>query len=127
MDNSVETDWVAAWFDLIALWDTTISFWMSATFAVIVAIHALGERVTPSLKRLLAGLYGGFSLFTLVRLVGLAEDGRFISERLAEAQIRLRPEGFGWSAASEAILWWLVIGGIIATIHFILSAPRKFA
>ena len=127
MDNSLEIDWVAAWFDMIALWDTTISFWMSVTFAVIVAVHALGKRVTPPLTRLLAGLYGAFSLFTLFRLIGLAEDSRFITEHLAAAQIRLRPEGFGWSAMSESILWWVVVVGIIATLHFILTAPRRYA
>ena len=123
----MEIDWVAAWFDLIALWDTTISFWMSATFAVIVATHALGSRVTPLLTRLLAGLYGAFSLYTLIRLIGLSDDSRYISERLAEAQIRLRPEGFSWSVISDVILWWIFVIGSVLTIYFILSAPRKFA
>ena len=61
MEVETEIDWVAAWYDTWTVIDSTINFWITATFAVIVAIHALGEKATKQVTRPVAALYAGFS------------------------------------------------------------------
>ena len=128
MGYSNEIDWIAAWYEVSASWDTTISFWMTATFAVIVATHALGERVTLSLTRLLACLYGAFSLYTALRLWSTTEEGLYIFEQLQAANLMLKPADYlDSSNVYQDVVLWLIIGlGSIATVYFVFSAPRRY-
>ena len=47
---STEIDWLNAYYGVFNTWDATFNFWITATFAVIVAIHAISKTITPKLR-----------------------------------------------------------------------------
>ena len=53
----------------LELVDTTFNLWMSATFAVLIAIHFVGRQLKTSALVLIATLYSLFSLLCLVRII----------------------------------------------------------
>ena len=129
MSYSAEIDWVAAWYENYGVWDTTISFWMLGTFAVIIATHALGNRVTPQLSRLLVSLYGAFSLYTLIRMYSIGLEGLYILDQLQMFGVNILPAAVFTSPAffSDIVIWLIITIGTLATAHFIWTAPRRNA
>ena len=45
MDTLIPTeiDWLSAYYGVFDAWDATFNFWITATFAVIVAVHAISK------------------------------------------------------------------------------------
>jgi hypothetical protein len=87
METSKEVDWVAAWYGVWNIWDSTIGFWMTATFAVIVATHALGNRATREVTRPLAILYATFSTYTILRGITISLESNRIAEEVSKPEI----------------------------------------
>ena len=123
---SVEIDWISAWYGLYGAWDSTINFWLSATFAVIVAIHALGTRATKSVTRMVAALYAAFSLYTMLRAFGIGKETIFVREKIKSLGIEAE-ESFFSSLASYAdfVMLGIFFFGSVATSIFVLTAPRR--
>ena len=48
---SVEIDLWPTWYAAFSTWDSTINFWITATFAVLVASHSLRNSMTTQLSR----------------------------------------------------------------------------
>lgn len=53
----------------LALTDSVLQFWISITFAVIVAIHFVGRRLGRQMYLLMSGLYALVSLVSLARYI----------------------------------------------------------
>ena len=123
---SVEIDWIAAWYGVYAAWDATINFWLTGTFAVIVAVHALGKRATKPVTRLVASLYGAFSVYTLMRSVAIGAETFFIAERIESLGIsseRVFFSDFGWYA--DYLMLGIFMFGSVATVVFVVTAPGR--
>jgi hypothetical protein len=56
---------------LIALGNANIEFWLTATFAVVIAFHFLSGKITKSLYWVSTGLYLYSSLFFLLRFTNV--------------------------------------------------------
>ncbi len=53
----------------LALSDSTVQLWVSFTFAVIVAVHLGAEKIEQRTFRLIAFLYGLYSVVAVIRYV----------------------------------------------------------
>ena len=126
MKYSPEIDWITAWYGSYAAWDESINFWLTATFAVIVAVHALGDRVIPLLCRIIAFLYLAFSFYTGSRIVSLALEGAYIMEQMEKIGVELKADYFGSIGFyGDLVLYGLFFFGTLATVVFVLTAPRR--
>ena len=122
-----EVDWVAAWYEIYAVWDATINFWITATFAVIIAVHVLGPRATKTVTIPIALLYTGFSLYTGFRFMGIGIESLKVVEEISKFDIDLfsHYSWFNWGRASDIALAVTFVGGTIYTIYFVGSAHRR--
>ncbi len=124
MEQSVEINWFDAYYNLFAVWDSTVNFWLTATFAVIVAAHVLREASSKSLTRLLAFLYVGFSLYVFFRGISLFYETFFILDKLSEIGLESNaPLPFG--EIGDVIICVLFLVGTAATTHFVLSSAKQ--
>ena len=111
-------------FQLLQLVDITINrlesvfqFWLSATFAAIVASHLASDRLTKAYASMLTGLYLVFTFSVVVRMMAFRETlGRYFLQ-LAE----IREDSLGSSVVDlvNGSIWATVILGTIATVVFI--------
>ena len=125
MEHSYDIDWMAAYYGNFELGDSTINFWLTATFAVIVAVHALGANVTKNLTRLIASLYALFSVYTWIRYLYLVDQFEFVSNRVQELA---NSETFGCGETCfvlDSVIEMLFLGGSLATVIFVLLASRR--
>ena len=126
MEYSNEIDWLAAWYLSYGVWDSTINFWITATFAVLVAVHALGDKATLQITRPIAMLYGAFSIYTILRAIGIYGEASRILEIVTDPSIDLFANGtyrFGYFA--DYLLWAIYACGSIYTTYFVATAHKR--
>lgn len=86
--------------------ESVFQFWLSATFAAIVASHLASDRLTKAYASMLTGLYSVFTFSVVVRMMAFRETlGRYFLQ-LAE----IREDSLGSSVAD------LVNGSIWAPV-----------
>jgi hypothetical protein len=105
--------------DLFRDMDTQIQFWLQATFAVIVVVFFVGDRVPAGTRNLIASLYLTASLlaafrWTLTLRRNLAYRDRLIAEGYADFPTDL------WLLVPVNLLITLMfVGGVLGTIYFL--------
>ena len=115
----------------LLLWDillTNFEFWLTVTFAGVVAIHALGSKVNNRLAWTIGLLYSGFALHTLLSSLTIITQIFYVLELGEQAATALNnkipPNPFG-----EISLYWFgaffLIGSTLTTI-FILKSPKRY-
>ncbi len=124
---SQEVDFLSAYYGMVAAWDATLNFWLTATFAVVVAVHVLDRGITTRLKWLLFFLYGLFSIHMLSRSVYITNEGILIQERLREMGIEISSADYFLTAQSIAdfSLILLFLSGSIGTLVFIWYSGKS--
>ena len=129
MDNQVayEIDWVAAFYSMLGAWDATFNFWITVTFAIIVAVHVLGDGVTTKLRWLILTLYSLFSAQILARSAAIGEQSQYIEARLVELGIDVVSEDYVVSTIflADLLLLVLFLVGTIGTLAFIYTSDGK--
>ena len=111
-------------FQLLQLIDITINrlesvfqFWLSATFAAIVASHLASDRLTRAYASMLTGLCLVFTFSVVVRMMASRET----LERYLSQVAEIRGDSLGSSVVGlvNASIWATVILGTLATVVFI--------
>ena len=127
MQASREVDWVSAWYDLWAVSDAVISFWITATFAVLIAVHMLGDRATRSITNAIALLYTGFCIYSAFRVAQLMTEAQKVVEELFKEDIDLfaYQSSISWGAVGDYVLTATLLFGSIYTIYFVLTVHKR--
>ena len=111
-------------FQLLQLIDITINrlesvfqFWLSATFAAIVASHLASDRLTRAYASMLTGLCLVFTFSVVVRMMAFRDT----LERYLSQVAEIRGDSLGSSVVGlvNASIWATVILGTLATVVFI--------
>ena len=113
-----------SYFELLQMVDVSISrlesvfqFWLSATFAAIVASHLAGEKLTKIYAGMLSSLYLVFTFSVIVRMVAWRDTLQ--SYFAALSAIRDEQGGAGMMSLVNNSIWATVLLGTIATVVFI--------
>ena len=119
-----------SYFEILQMVDSTINrlasvfqFWLSATFAAIVASHLAGEKLTKLYAGVLASIYLVFTFSVVVRITAWRSS---LEQYLLRAS-EIRGDS-GGSAVFDFInisLWATIILGTIATVVFIWHSYRS--
>ena len=119
-----------SYFEILQMVDSTINrlesvfqFWLSATFAAIVASHLAGEKLTKLYAVVLTSIYLVFTFSVAVRITAWRSS---LEQYLLRAS-EIRGDA-GGSAVFDLInisLWGTIILGTIATIIFIWHSYRS--
>ena len=125
-----------SYFELLQMVDVSISrlesvfqFWLSATFAAIVASHLAGDKLTKVYAGMLSSLYLVFTFSVIVRMIAWRDtlQGYFA----ALSAIRGAQGGAGMMSLVNNSIWATVLPGTIATVvfiwHFYLTSKRDLA
>ncbi len=103
-----------------ALIDTQLQYWMSITFAVVVAGFVAGKRLTLRLRCIVGVLYALATFTLLIRMMTTGEDAVAIANTLQESGSIIFHTG-----PSIIISRLLLFGlGTIAALYFLLVSRR---
>ena len=124
--------WSAAMEQYLSLWEilkTNFDFWLTVTFASIVAIHALGRRVTIRLSLIVGLLYLAFSVYTFIqRKIILDQIYGVLGHAVTGANaIGLQLPANEWADAGLIAHQVLFFAGTLVTAIFILRAHKRYA
>ena len=125
MDHSrlpVEFDLWSAWYGAFGTWDSTINFWLTATFALIVATHTLSHSMTVTLRRLLAYLYSAFCIYTLLRGTSLYLEGVNLSTTMINHGITFSPASALANFLSNVTILLIFLFGSAGALRFLMAA-----
>ncbi|MEM7218926.1 MAG: hypothetical protein AAF515_11225 [Pseudomonadota bacterium] len=117
----VEYDLWSAWFGAFGIWDSTINFWLTATFALVVASHTLRNTMTLGLRRILAYLYGAFCAYTLLRGISLYLEGLNISQAMIAHGIYFSPMSAWANLLSNVMIFVVFVFGSVGALRFLTS------
>ena len=124
------------YFELLQMVDVSINrlesvfqFWLSATFAAIVASHLTGDKLTKIYAGMLSSLYLVFTFSVIVRMIAWRDTLQ--SYFAALSTIRGEQGGAGMMSLVSNSIWATVLLGTIATVVFIwhsyLTSKRDLA
>ena len=94
----------------IELINASFEFWITGTFAVLVACHFAAEKISPYLYRLIALLYSLLTLTTLLRLFNGTYAAAEYIQRLSELGLPPYPNTIVGAAGPVAHFFMIVIG-----------------
>ena len=113
-----------SYFELLQMVDSTVGrlesvfqFWLSATFAAIVASHLASDKLTKMYASALVCLYLVFTFSVVVRVAAWRSTLEQYLLRLAE--LRGEPGGAGVFDLINYSLWATIILGSLLTVLFI--------
>ena len=112
------------YFELLQMVDVSINrlesvfqFWLSATFAAIVASHLTGDKLTKIYAGMLSSLYLVFTFSVIVRMIAWRDTLQ--SYFAALSAIRGEQGGADMMSLVNNSIWATVLLGTIATVVFI--------
>jgi hypothetical protein len=103
--------------------DRLFEFWLTCTFAVIVARFVAGNRLSRPLLWLVAIAYLATAVRWAARWVILGERAMVYRERLVESGFADIPQARGPIVTSEGILFFLFLIVTAATVYFCIRSP----
>ena len=107
----------------LAITDSVLQFWISITFAVIVAIHFVGGRLGRQMYLLMSGLYALVSLVSLARyIVSSIQLIHYIDILRAQHEW---PVPWIYSAIAGYGTLLLLVSGSVGTLYFMHSARKS--
>ncbi len=121
----VEVDLLSAWYAAFATWDSTINFWISATFAVLVASHTLRKSMTTQLARYMAALYGAFCLYTFLRALSLYAEGSNLAHVMLDHGITFTRFGATVNFLSNLTILVIFLASSFITLKFVFSTTSS--
>ena len=99
--------------------DNSFNIWMSATFAVLVAIHLVGNRLKRRALIVVATMYSLFSLLYLGRLMDSGSLAIMYMKEMAADLPTLGP----WIGAVRLQIFVI---GTVATLYFIFRSSKEY-
>ncbi len=120
-----ETDLISVYFEALSMANANFQFWLTGTFAFVLAFHFVGADISKGLRRILIVLYlltaVVFSLrfnnmgFVILDTVALLEE--------ADTQIDLQAIG---ANVTGPLINWVMIIGTGAAMYFANKAGTKW-
>ena len=118
-----ESELLAAAHEFVSRMDVILEFWISGTFAVLVAFFFVGNRATERLKWLSVSLYFIFScsmVFRYFQLGTIYTTIRVDLEKLGSNYV----VPVGGNIVAAALTIFLLIAGTFITVYFIFRADK---
>jgi len=118
-----ESELLAAAHEFVSRMDVILEFWISGTFAVLVAFFFVGNRATERLKWLSVSLYFIFScsmVFRYFQLGAIYTTIRADLEKLGSNYV----VPVGGNIVAAALTIFLLIAGTFITVYFIFRADK---
>jgi hypothetical protein len=101
--------------------DAQFEFWLTITFAVVVASHLARDQLTLPIRAAIAVLYSFAVVFLVSRLLGHVEGAQFISAALTDLGVDY-PRSV--TSLNAPLVGWLrralMLAGSLAAIAFVL-------
>ena len=113
-----EAEMIEMMYEALGYADRNFEFWLSATFAVVLAIHFTANRLTTLLYRLIVFLYISATVLFISRwAVAAMQYGAFRRE-LLEANASIWISGNAMEAIVTIAYLVVIVGGTVGTVYF---------
>ena len=109
-------------YSAVALSDSAMQFWISITFAVIVATHFVGKRIGRTMYVLMTSLYALVSLISIARYLGASARMILYTNALREGGEWPVPWIYTVVAGYGTFL--LLVLGTFGTLYFMYTVRR---
>ncbi len=107
--------------------DTQFQFWVSITFAALVAGFIAGDRLTQRMRYVAASLYALAALVLILRFFDAARTVVSVGDALREAGVTIFP-GLGPVVVVLVVSRYLLFGlGTAAALYFLVRESRSRA
>lgn len=115
-------DYYTLHIELINLYNSTFEFWLSISFAFIVAMHFSVEKMNSSLFYLTTGIYGVATAILYIRFIRFAMGSVQILEEIRKAGFEPPPYSGSYEGAAVTvggILILMLVGSLSALFYAI--------
>ena len=116
MDQYSLAELTELYFSATTSMDAQFQFWLSVTFAVVIAGFIAGDRLTKKLSYLAAILYGLATFVLIARFIDAARFGGMLRDSILEAGVEIPTVNLAVIVARFSLL----ILGTLAALYFLL-------
>ncbi|MEE8094368.1 MAG: hypothetical protein V3T47_09030 [Gammaproteobacteria bacterium] len=121
MDQYSLAELTELYFAAATLMDTQFQYWISVTFAVVIAGFFAGNRLTKNLSYLAAILYGLATFVLIARFTAAAGTVAMFGNAIVEAGVEMSRVGL----PTRVLRYILFTTGTLAALYFLLRQRRS--
>ena len=119
-----EAELVAAYLESLQAIDGNFQFWLSITFAMLVAAYLASRSIPKALQFTALTIYVAASVLFTVRLFTLGLTVTSLQNQLASLGSQTRVVSTGTNGLIGVLYFGIIVGGTLATIAFVVSRGR---
>jgi hypothetical protein len=122
-----EAELVSAFHQTLEAIDSNFEFWLSATFALILAFYFASEKISNLMYRIVLFLYISTSVLMFGRLWEFGMTNESIRSQIQATGSETYIASFASNVLFGVGFWLIMIVGSIGTVMFVVSTKNKLA
>ncbi len=110
---------------IIQLMDSNLEFWMGATFAIVLAFHFAGKKISILMKSIVIFVYLTASILFQVRIMSLSSTFGELNAALIAAGAAPWPQEEIYTGIILILRQLLLTVGTLATVWYVVTAGKS--
>ena len=122
-----EAELISAFHQTLDAINSNFEFWLSATFALILAFYFASEKISNLMFRIVLFLYISTTLLMFGRLWEFGMTNESIRAQIQALNTNTYIAGYASNVLFGLGFWLIMIVGTIGTVMFVVSTKKKLA
>lgn len=119
-----EAELISTYHQTLDAINSNFEFWLTATFALIIAFYFASEKISNLMYRIILFLYVGTSALMFARLIEIGLTNESVRAQLEALDSETYINSLLGNTIFGAVFWLIMIVGTIGTVVFVASTKK---
>ena len=119
-----ESELISTYLQTLDAVNSNFEFWLSATFALIIAFYFASERISNRMYRIILFLYISTSALMFGRLIEIGLTNESVRAQFEELDTKTYISSIAANTVFGVAFWLIMILGTIGTVLFVVSTKK---
>ena len=119
-----ESELISTYLQTLDAVNSNFEFWLSATFALIIAFYFASERISNRMYRIILFLYISTSALMFGRLIEIGLTNESVRAQFEELDTKTYISCIAANTVFGVAFWLIMILGTIGTVLFVVSTKK---
>ena len=122
-----EAELISTYLQTLDAVNSNFEFWLSATFALIIAFYFASDKISDQMYRIILFLYISMSVLMFARLIEVGLTNESVRAQLEALDAETYISSMAANTVFAMGFWLIMILGTIGTVMFVVSSKKKLS
>lgn len=122
-----EAELISTYLQTLDAVNSNFEFWLSATFALIIAFYFASDKISDQMYRIILFLYISMSVLMFARLIEVGLTNESVRAQLEALDAETYISSIAANTVFAMGFWLIMILGTIGTVMFVVSSKKKLS